>query len=455
MEDGDRMGRLFGTDGVRGVANTYPLTGDMAFRIAQVGTRHLMLNHKKHNRPIYIGKDTRKSGDMIEHAVAAGVASMGAEARLLGVVPTPAVAYVTRELQGLGGIVISASHNPFQDNGIKIFGGDGYKISDAIEEAIETDLLSNHKAELPQGAGVGIITTDDSAVPFWLGHLSRMLTETSNPRRMKVAIDCANGALAKWAPKFFADLGFSVDAIGTTPDGVNINKNVGSTHINALMKVMAKEHFDMGFAFDGDADRVIAVTSHGEIIDGDFILAIAAKYLKERDKLPGNALVTTVMSNLGLDLAMKNLDIRVYKTKVGDRFVLEEMQKTKTVVGGEQSGHIILSDYSTTGDGLLTACFLLKIVRESGISLKDLAAVMNKLPQVLVNIRVKSKHFDSVPQISDKIKLHEEKLGSRGRILVRPSGTENLVRVMAEGPDEKEIKHIVDDIAKAISNHLC
>ena len=449
------MPRLFGTDGVRGVANTHPLTGETAFRIAQIGTRHLLLNHKKHNRPIYIGKDTRRSGDFIEHAVAAGVASMGAEARLLGVVPTPAVAYVTRELQGLGGIVISASHNPFQDNGIKIFGADGYKIPDSIEEATENDLVTNFKADLPQGGEIGNVTIDTSAVQFWLSHLSKILTDSTSSRRMKIAIDCSNGALSQWAPKFFSDLGFSVDAIGTTPDGVNINKNVGSTHIAALLKVMSKEHFDIGFAFDGDADRVIAVTGHGDIVDGDFILAIAAKYLKEKDKLPGNGLVTTVMSNLGLELAMKGLDIKVFKTKVGDRFVLEEMHKTQSVIGGEQSGHIILSDYSTTGDGLLTACFLLKIMRESAMTLKDLSLVMSKLPQVLVNIRVKSKNFESIPQIEHKIKLHEEKLLGRGRVLVRPSGTENLVRVMAEGPDEREIKHIVDDIAKTISNYLC
>lgn len=447
--------RLFGTDGVRGVANVHPLTGDMAFRIAQSGTRHLLLNHKKHNRPVYIGKDTRRSGDFLEHAVAAGIASMGAEVRLLGVVPTPAVAFVTRELQGLGGIVISASHNPFQDNGIKIFGADGFKISDAIEDNIASDLSSNFKPELPQGEQVGTIAADTTAVNFWLSNLSKILSDMGHPRRLKIAIDCANGALSQWAPKFFYDLGFSVDAIGVNPDGVNINKNVGSTNLGALLKVMSKEHFDAGFAFDGDADRVIAVTSNGDIVDGDFILAIAAKYLKDKDKLPGNAFVTTVMSNLGLDLAMKHHDIKIFKTKVGDRFVLEEMQRTQTTVGGEQSGHIILNDYSTTGDGLLTACFLLKIIRESATSLKDLSTVMSKLPQILVNIRVKSKHFESIPQIGDKIRIHEEKLGGRGRILVRSSGTENLVRVMAEGPDEREIKHIVDDIAKAISHHLC
>lgn len=455
MEDFSTMGKLFGTDGVRGVANTYPLTGEMAFKIAQFGTKHLLLNHKKHNRPVYIGKDTRRSSDFIEHAIAAGVASMGAEAKLLGVIPTPAVAFVTRELQGLGGIMISASHNPFQDNGIKIFGADGRKIPDNIEDAIENDLLGNQKQELPLGAEVGTVSSDTTAVHFWLGHLGKILSDPPSSRRMKIAIDCANGALSAWAPKFFSDLGFSVDAIGTTPDGININKNVGSTHIAALLKVMSKEHFDIGFAFDGDADRVIAVTSSGEIIDGDYILAIAAKYLKEKDKLAGNALVTTVMSNLGLELAMKSLDIKVYKTKVGDRFVLEEMQKTQSVVGGEQSGHIILSEYSTTGDGLLTACFLIKIIRECGMSLKDLSVVMSKLPQILVNIRVKSKNVEGVPQIGDKIRHHEERLSGRGRILVRPSGTENLVRVMAEGPDEGEIKHIVEDIAKTISSHLC
>ncbi|MBP7635675.1 phosphoglucosamine mutase [Candidatus Ozemobacteraceae bacterium] len=449
------MARLFGTDGVRGVANQYPLTADMAFRIAQSGTRHLLLNHKKHDRPIFVGKDTRLSGDMLEHAVAAGIASMGAEARLLGVVPTPAVAFITREMQGLGGIVISASHNPFQDNGIKIFGADGYKISDATEDAIEKDVTGVASFNLPIGENLGRVTADTASAQFWLSHLAKVLGDSHGSKRLKVGLDLSNGALAPWAVKFFTDLGFSVDAIGNSPDGRNINANCGSTHIQHLVEMMGREHFDVGFAFDGDADRVIAVTSQGDIIDGDYILAITAKYLKQQDKLPGNSLVTTVMSNLGLDLAMKGLDIKVLKTKVGDRFVLEEMKRTQTIVGGEQSGHIILSDYATTGDGLLTACFILKIIRDTGASLKELSEVMMKLPQVLVNIRVKSKNYETVPQIQEEIRHSEKKLAGRGRVLVRPSGTENLVRVMAEGPDEREIRHLVDGIAKAISNHLC
>ena len=449
------MARLFGTDGVRAVANTHPLTGEMAFRIAQYGTRHLLLNHKKHNRPVFIGKDTRQSGDFLEHAVAAGVASVGAEVRLLGVVATPAVAFITREHQGLGGIMISASHNPFGDNGIKIFGADGFKIPDSVEEGIEQDVAGNYQLQLPHGGDVGRIVSDVSSVSFWLKNLSKVLGENTSSRRMKVALDCANGSLAPWAPKFFADHGFSVDAIGVSPDGKNINKDCGSTHVGALQKVMARERFDVGFAFDGDGDRVIAMTAEGDIIDGDYILAIAARYLKQNDRLTNNSLVTTVMSNLGLDLAMKTLDIRLVKTKVGDRFVLEEMHKSQAAVGGEQSGHVILYEYSTTGDGLLTACFLLQIMRDTGMSLRDLSNVMNKFPQVLVNIRVKSKLYEGIPEIVAHIRRHEEKLSGRGRILVRPSGTENLVRVMAEGPDEREIKHIVDDIAKVISAHLC
>ncbi|RCK79709.1 MAG: Phosphoglucosamine mutase [Candidatus Ozemobacter sibiricus] len=449
------MGRLFGTDGVRGVANQYPLNGETAFRIAQLATRHLLDNHKKHQRPMFIGKDTRLSSDFLEHAVAAGVASVGAEARLLGVVPTPAVAYLTRELQGMGGIMISASHNPFPDNGIKIFSPDGYKIPDAMEEAIEADLAAGGTTDGPTGKDVGRIVPDTASVSFWLSSLAKVVGEAPSTRRLKVAIDCANGALAPWAPKFFADLGFSVDAIGITPNGTNINDRVGSTHIQALAQVMAREHFDIGFAFDGDADRVIAMTTQGDVIDGDYILAIVARYLKQQERLPGNALVTTVMANLGLDMAMKNLDIKIFKTKVGDRFVLEEMKKTQTVVGGEQSGHIILADYATTGDGLLTACFLLKVMRATGATLKELSEVMSKLPQVLVNIRVKNKNFEAVPQVLEEIRSTERRLSGRGRLLVRPSGTENLVRVMAEGPDEKEIRHLVDGLAKVISAHLC
>lgn len=449
------MGKLFGTDGVRGLANRFPLDASTAFRIAQSATRQLLLNHKKQGRPFFIGKDTRRSGDMLEHAVAAGIASVGAEARLLGVVPTPAVAFITRELQGMGGVMISASHNPFQDNGIKIFGADGFKISDSIEEGIEQDLLSKEKIELPTGEEVGRITTDENSVAFWLSNLGKIAGENVGARRLKIALDCANGSAASWAPKFFADLGYSVDAIGVNPDGININRGVGSTCISAILEVMKKEHFDVGFSFDGDADRVIAISSDGDVIDGDFILAITAKFLKDREKLPGNSLVTTVMANLGLDLAMKNLDIKVFKTRVGDRYVLEEMQKTQTIVGGEQSGHIILSDHATTGDGLLTACYLLKIMRETGASLKELSGVMSKLPQVLVNIRVKNKNFDSIPEIIDVIRTTEKQLSGRGRVLVRPSGTEDLVRVMAEGPDEGEIKGLVDSIARTISTHLC
>ncbi len=449
------MGRLFGTDGVRGLANRFPLDASTAFRIAQSAARQLLHNHKKQGRPFFIGKDTRRSGDMLEHAVAAGIASVGAEARLLGVVPTPAVAFITRELQGMGGVMISASHNPFQDNGIKIFGADGFKVTDAIEEAIEQDLFSKEKIELPTGEEVGRITFDDASTSFWLSNLAKIAGENVGARRLKIALDCANGSAARWAPKFFAELGYSVDAIGVNPDGININKGVGSTSISAILEVMKKEHFDVGFSFDGDADRVIAISSDGDVIDGDFILAITAKFLKDREKLPGNSLVTTVMANLGLDLAMKNLDIKVFKTRVGDRYVLEEMQKTQTIVGGEQSGHIILSDHSTTGDGLLTACYLLKIMRETGTTLKELSGVMSKLPQVLVNIRVKNKNFDSVPEIIDIIRNTEKQLSGRGRVLVRPSGTEDLVRVMAEGPDEGEIKGLVESIARTISTHLC
>ena len=449
------MTRLFGTDGVRGLANKFPLDGNTAFRLAQSATRQLLLNHKKQGRPIFIGKDTRRSGDMLEHAVAAGIASMGAEARLLGVVPTPAVAFITKELQGLGGVMISASHNPFQDNGIKLFGADGYKLSDSLEEAIEEDLLSNERREYPVGENVGAINVDNSSMSFWLNQLSKVVGENHGSRRIKIALDCANGSLAQWAPKFFSDLGYSVDAIGTEPDGININKKVGSTSLGSILEVMKRETFDIGFAFDGDADRVMAISGKGDVIDGDFILAIISKYLKDQDKLPGNRMVTTVMANLGLDLAMKNLGIEVTKTRVGDRYVLQEMQKRKSIVGGEQSGHIILSEHATTGDGLLTACYLLKIIRETGCNIKDLAGVMSKLPQVLVNIRVKNKKFEAVPQIIDAIKTTEEKLSGRGRVLVRPSGTENLVRVMAEGPDEAEIKGLVNGIAQTISSHLC
>lgn len=449
------MGRFFGTDGVRGLANRFPLDGNTAYRIAQLASKHLLANHKKYGRPFFVAKDTRRSGDLLEHAVAAGAASMGAEVRLLGVIPTPALAFITKELQGMGAIMISASHNPFQDNGIKVFGPDGYKISDDIEGAIEKDLIGNVRTEMPTGEGVGVINTDTTSVKFWLNHLAKVAGENTSQKRMKIALDCANGALSNWAPKFFSELGYSVDAIGINPDGININKGVGSTCISSLVSMMKKERFDIGFAFDGDADRLIAVSSDGEVVDGDFILAITAKYLKDKGKLPGNTLVTTVMANLGLDIAMRNNDIKILKTKVGDRFVLEEMLKGGYVVGGEQSGHIILTEFSTTGDGLLTACNLLRIMKETGSSLKELSGVMYKLPQVLVNIKVKNKDYASIQEITESIKEADTVLSGRGRILVRPSGTENLIRVMAEGPDENEIRKLVEGIAKIVANKLC
>ncbi|MDD3000655.1 MAG: phosphoglucosamine mutase [Candidatus Riflebacteria bacterium] len=449
------MGRFFGTDGVRGLANKFPLDANTACRIAQLATTQLLINRKKQNRPFFIAKDTRRSGDMLEHAVAAGVASMGVEARLLGVVPTPALAFITKELQGMGAIMISASHNPFQDNGIKIFGPDGFKISDDIENAIEKDLISNTKPETQTGEEIGSITYDENSVKFWLASLKKVCGENTSSKKFKIALDCANGAAAKWAGLLFSELGYNIDAIGITPDGININNNCGSTHINNLLAMMKKERFDVGFAFDGDADRVIAISSDGEIVDGDFILAITAKYLKDRDQLPGNTLVTTVMANLGLDIAMRNNGIKVLKTKVGDRFVLEEMQKVGAVVGGEQSGHIILSDYATTGDGLLTACNLIKIMRETSMSIGELAGIMRKLPQVLVNIRVKNKAFETCSEISNAISEADKILTGRGRILVRCSGTEDLVRVMAEGPDEEEIKKIAGDLSELIAKNLC
>jgi phosphoglucosamine mutase len=449
------MSRLFGTDGVRGLANKFPLDANTVCRIAQLATKQLLLNRKKQNRPIFIAKDTRRSGDMFEHAVAAGIASMGVEARLLGVVPTPALAFVTRELQGLGAFMISASHNPFQDNGIKIFGADGFKITDDTELAIEKDLAQGVKLDLPTGEGVGSINYDTNSVKFWLASLKKVCGDNSGYRKQKIILDCAHGAAAEWAPKLFAELGYAVDSIGIKPDGVNINKNVGSTHIANLIEIMKKERYDAGFAFDGDADRVIAISSDGQVVDGDFILAITAKYLKDRDNLPENTLVTTVMANLGLELALKPHGIKVVKTKVGDRFVLEEMQKLGSVVGGEQSGHVILSEFATTGDGILTACNLLRIMRETDSSLADLSKIMKKLPQVLINIRVKNKAFESCNEIVCAIEEVDKTLEGRGRLLVRCSGTEDLVRVMAEGPDETEIKTLATGLSELIAQKLC
>lgn len=378
------MSRMFGTDGVRGIANT-ELTAELAYSLGRAGA--FVLTEGTHKPKILVAKDTRISGDMLEAALVAGILSVGAEAVILGVVPTPAVAHLTREYNADAGVMISASHNPVEYNGIKFFDGRGYKLSDELEDQIQAVIESNFEGvPSPVGGAVGRSYTEETALREYIDYA--MSTIKTDLKGLRVALDCANGAAYKAAVKAFRALGARVYVINDNPDGNNINENCGSTHMEELMDYVVRKNCDIGFAFDGDADRCLAVDEKGNMINGDFLLTICAKALKEAGKLNDDTLVVTVMSNLGLDIAAKREGINLVKTKVGDRYVLEEMLKENYILGGEQSGHIIFLDHNTTGDGLVTALQIAAILKESGKTFSELAGVMKELPQVLVNAKV-------------------------------------------------------------------
>ncbi|MFZ5641845.1 MAG: phosphoglucosamine mutase [Bacillota bacterium] len=445
------MRKLFGTDGVRGVANKL-LTPDLAYRLGRAGAYVLTKDFQGGAKPtIVIGKDTRISGDMLEAALIAGICSVGVDVLRVGVMPTPAIAYLTRALEATAGVVISASHNPVEDNGIKFFAATGYKLPDEVEAQIEY-LLDTSLNDLPSptGADVGRVRE----VPDAADRYVEFAKSTVDVRLdgLKVVVDCANGAAYQVAPRILKELGAEVIAVYDGPDGININKECGSTHPEVVADKVREYGADIGFAHDGDADRVIAVDEKGGIVDGDFIMMICSTHLKECRKLPQDTVVVTVMSNMGLHLGLKKADIRVLETQVGDRYVLEELLRSGARFGGEQSGHIIFLDYNTTGDGIVTALQLISVVKKTGRSLSSLASQMQRLPQVLVNVRVTDKATAMKnPEVTAAIETGKAKLGDRGRILVRPSGTEPKVRVMAEGPDEAELQEIVDDIAAVLS----
>lgn len=445
------MGVLFGTDGVRGVANE-KLNPTLAYKLGRCGAYVLSKTNDKPGRPaIVIGKDTRISGDMLEAALIAGICSVGVDVLTVGVLPTPAIAYMTRALDANAGIVISASHNPVEDNGIKFFSATGFKLPDELEDQIEGLVLDDFDdIPNPTGEDVGRVYNVKTATDRYVNFAKS--TVKTDFKGLKIVVDCANGASSEVGPRIYQELGAEVIAINNAPDGININKSCGSTHPDMLRKKVRELGADLGIAHDGDADRVIAVDENGNLVDGDYIMVICGSHMKSKGTLAKDTVVVTVMSNLGLRLRLKSEDINVLETKVGDRYVMEELLKSGATFGGEQSGHIIFLEHNTTGDGIVTALQLISVVKETGLKLSELAARMQRLPQVLVNVRVNHKEETMKhPDVKKAIRAGEDILGEKGRILVRPSGTEPLVRVMAEGPDENSLQDIVDGIAAVIT----
>ncbi|HEX8031509.1 MAG TPA: phosphoglucosamine mutase [Vicinamibacterales bacterium] len=448
--------KLFGTDGIRGKAGNAPLVPETVARVGAALARTMRESDPGHRLRYVIGRDTRESGTWIENELARGLCSMGASVVSAGVVPTPAIAYLARTEGFDAGIVISASHNPFEDNGIKVFGGAGTKITEQSEASVE-QLVADGSWVVDDGGGKATSpsTPDQSLSDHYRQHLLEIMKHAGALAGSSIVIDCANGATAPIAPQLFRDLGFAVDAIGVTPNGRNINLDCGSTHLHGLAKAVVASQARMGVAFDGDGDRALFVDHTGKIVDGDAILLMAAIFMKDRGQLPGPAVVATVMSNIGLEIALRDRGIEMIRTAVGDKYVMEEMVKRGFALGGEQSGHVIFSDHLFTGDGLATALNVLRIMAETGKELSELAADLVTYPQVLVNVRVKEKaDLKQVPAIADAMRKVEAGLAGNGRLLVRYSGTEPLLRIMLEGKDDAEIKAWADQIAGVVKEHL-
>lgn len=444
------MKKFFGTDGIRGVANQYPITAEMGVNL---GRALAFIFAEKSNSPrILIGKDTRISGDMIEHAMAAGICSMGVDTVFAGVMPTPAIAFLTSEINAVAGVVISASHNPFYDNGIKIFNKHGYKLSDDLEDKIEQVLLSGPAQDLCHGIQkTGCVSHLKDGNQLYPDFLKKALPAGFSLEGITIALDCSNGATYKIAPEMFSQLGAHVEAICNTPDGFNINQNCGSQDTASLRNFVRDIKADIGLAFDGDGDRLIAVDETGHEITGDQIMLIGARFLKDNNKLANNLLVTTVMSNIGLKLALKDSGIEHAAAMVGDRHVMEMMQAKNAVIGGEDSGHIIYLDHQTTGDGLLAALKLLEAMKRAKKPLSVLSKMMTIFPQMLINIDVKEKpELETIPEIVNEIKTVEKQLGNQGRVLIRYSGTQLKCRVMVEGPTQEITEKYCRQIARTI-----
>ena len=446
------MSRMFGTDGVRGIANE-ELTPLLAMQLGQAGA-YVLTKEKEHKPTLMVGCDTRISGDMLANALMAGACSVGANCIYVGVIPTPAVAYLTQKYRVDAGVVISASHNPVEFNGIKFFDGNGYKLPDELEDEIERLIHENMPGiKFPIGPGVGKVKYRTDAREEYINHSIRAVPV--NLDGMKIVVDCAEGASYYTSVEALKELGGNVVAIHNNPDGTNINSNCGSTHMEELQARVVYEKAMVGLAFDGDADRLLAVDENGKVVDGDQIMAIVGNYMKSRGKLKKDTIVATIMSNLGFFLMGEKNGLTIEQTKVGDRYVLERMKEIGASLGGEQSGHIIFLDENTTGDGLLSALHLLQVMEETGKSLSELAGGMEVLPQALVNAKVanhKKEKYLEYPEVADAIRELEKKFAGEGRVLIRPSGTEPLVRVMIEGKDQQVIQREAEKLANLIQD---
>jgi phosphoglucosamine mutase len=453
------MKRLFGTDGVRGKAGEYPLDHETVARLGAALVLAMRGESGSADRPLrfIIGRDTRESGDWIERELGRGVHAQGAAITTAGVIPTPATAYITRALGFDAGLVISASHNPFEDNGIKVFSGRGEKFTDALEQHVES-IIADTSWQVPPGGLPEVERTD--VIDAYIAHTRLALPNPGrlhqrDARPFKIAIDTANGATTTVAPRLFRELGFDVTVIGDHPDGRNINLDCGSTHPERLGALVRDGGYRMGVAFDGDGDRAIFVDHEGRIVDGDAVMYMCARHMKAQGRLNGDALVATVMSNIGLEIALRDAGIDLVRVSVGDKYVMEEMIKRGISMGGEQSGHIIFSDHLFTGDGIATALNVLRTMAETGRELADLAAELVSYPQTLVNVRVRNKAaLESVPAIAETMARVEKRLAGQGRLLVRYSGTEPLLRVMIEGKDQQEIQTWAREIADSVKQHL-
>ena len=447
--------KLFGTDGVRGVANIHPMTAELAMQIGR-GTAYIMKKNNKKRHKIVIGKDTRLSGYMLENAITSGICSMGVDVLLVGPLPTPGIAFLTPNMRADAGIIISASHNPFQDNGIKIFSHDGFKLPDEVEAQIEKLISSNKMDSMrPTATEIGRVTRIDDVTSRYIVFLKNTFPKEMRLDGLRLVIDCANGAAYKCAPAVFEELGAKILLIGAEPNGENINRNCGALHPELVREKVLEEGADMGLALDGDADRAVFIDNMGRVLNGDHIMAICARDLKDRNELAENTVVATVMSNLGLETALKELGLNLVRTDVGDRYVLERMRRDGYNFGGEQSGHLIFLDHNTTGDGILSALQVLAVMIREGKSLSELTSIMEDRPQVLVNVEVSQRvELNEVPILKRQFDQVRKALGEEGRLLVRYSGTEPKVRVMVEGLDSNLIETLAQETSALIEKEL-